>query len=50
MITNPTVSVPFVFAWLNAFQAAVTHSHKKLQKVLIEIYCIKKCLLDLDPI
>jgi hypothetical protein len=25
-------------------------SSQELKKVIIEIYCIKKCLLDLDPI
>ncbi len=27
LITDPLVPVPFAFAWLNAFQAAVTHSY-----------------------
>jgi hypothetical protein len=29
---------------------AMTATSQELKKVLIEIYCIKKCLLDLDPI
>jgi hypothetical protein len=32
-MTNPSVSIPFAFAQLNAFQAAVTHSHSGLAKL-----------------
>jgi hypothetical protein len=32
------------------FGPTTCHTLSRTKKVLIEIYCIKKCLLDLDPI
>ncbi len=32
------------------FASAESGTSQELKKVLIKIYCIKKCLLDLDPI
>jgi hypothetical protein len=37
-------------ACFNADQAKFDATSQELKNVLIKFYCIKKCLLDLDPI